>query len=424
MGAEAGRDPDQGPLAAFQRATRAFAHRNYRLFFFGQLVSLIGTWMQIIAQAWLVFTLTQSPFLLGLAGFAGQIPVFVIGPFMGAVADRFPRRRILIVTSVISMVLAMLAGVLTVTGRIEIWQIFVLAALLGTVNALDAPTRQSFLLELVGRTDLGNAIALNSSVFNAARLVGPAVGGLVVASVGEGWCFLGNGLSYLAATAALLMMRLAPVERPPPRQGSRLAEIAGGLAYARATPEVGRALLLLGIVSLAGMPYATLMPIFANEILGGGAQGLGILMSASGLGALAGALTLAARRGGSEGLAPWPRRSAAAFGLGLMLFAASGHFWLSALLLAGSGFALMFQAGTTNLMIQLSVPDQLRGRVMALYTSTFLGLAPFGALLAGALAHHIGAPLTVALCGGASLLAGLAIPLQRAGNVTIKSKGI
>ncbi len=414
----------QGPRAAFRRATRAFAHRNYRLFFLGQLVSLIGTWMQIIAQSWLVFRLTQSPFLLGLAGFAGQFPVFAIGPFMGAVADRFPRQRILITTSLIATVLATVAGVLTVTGRIEIWQIFVLAALLGTVNALDAPTRQSFLLELVGRADLGNAIALNSSVFNAARLVGPAVGGLVVASIGEGWCFIGNGLSYLAATTALVLMRLAPVDQPPPRQGSRLAEIAGGFAYARATPDVGRALLLLGIVSLAGMPYATLMPIFANEILGGGARGLGILMSASGLGALAGALTLAARQGGSEGLAPWPRRSAAAFGLGLMLFAASGHFWLSALLLSGSGFALMFQAGTTNLMIQLSVPDALRGRVMALYTSTFLGLAPFGALLAGVLANHIGAPWTVALCGCTSLLAGLAIPLHRPANVTNHTDGI
>lgn len=413
---DSGIAPEEPPQGAFRRATRALRHRNYRLFFVGQLVSLIGTWMQIIAQSWLVFRLTQSPFLLGLAGFAGQVPMFAIGPFMGAVADRFPRRRILIATSLVSCVLAILMGTLTVTGRIEIWHVFALAALLGTVNALDAPTRQSFLLEMVERTDLPSAIALNSSVFNAARMVGPALGGLLVAAVGEGWCFVGNGISYLAATSALAMMRLAAVPRPPRREGGRWAEIVGGIRYARETPEVGRALVLLGIVSLAGMPYATLMPIFATDILGGGPRALGILMSASGFGALAGALTLAARQGGAASLAPWPRRAAAAFGAGLVLFAGSTHFWVSAAILCGTGFALMFQAGTTNMIIQLGVPDALRGRVMALYTSTFIGLAPFGALLAGTLAHQIGAPWTVALCGLACLAAALVIPLTGKGR--------
>ena len=392
-----------------RHAGRALRHRNYRLFFAGQLVSLVGTWMQIVAQAWLVYRLTQSPFLLGLAGFAGQIPNLAFGPFMGSLADIFPRRRILVATSLAGLAIAGTLGLLTVGGHVEIWHVFVLAALLGTVNALDAPTRQSFLVEMVGREDLPSAIALNSSMFNAARLVGPAIGGLVVAATGEGWCFLVNAASYLAATAALLAMRLAPVEKRPPPAGGRLAEIAGGFAYARRTPAVGRALLLLGIVSIAGMPYATLMPIFATEVLGGGPRGLGILMSASGLGALAGALTLAGRRGGSDGLSPWPRRAAIGFGTGLVLFAASTSFWLSAMILAGTGFALMYQAGTTNLLIQLGVPDALRGRVMALYTSTFLGLAPIGALAAGALAGLIGAEATVAACGLASVLAGLAI---------------
>ena len=344
-----------------RHAGRALRHRNYRLFFAGQLVSLVGTWMQIVAQAWLVYRLTQSPFLLGLAGFAGQIPNLAFGPFMGALADIFPRRRILVATSLAGLAIAGTLGLLTVGGHVEIWHVFVLAALLGTVNALDAPTRQSFLLEMVGREDLPSAIALNSSMFNAARLVGPAIGGLVVAATGEGWCFLVNAASYLAATAALVAMRLAPVERRVAPAGGRLAEIAGGFAYARRTPAVGRALLLLGIVSIAGMPYATLMPIFATEVLGGGPRGLGILMSASGLGALAGALTLAGRRGGSDGLSPWPRRAAIGFGTGLVLFAASTSFWLSALILAGTGFALMYQAGTTNLLIQLGVPDALRG---------------------------------------------------------------
>jgi predicted MFS family arabinose efflux permease len=408
-------DPPEAAPGALARATRAFRHRNYRLFFLGQLVSLVGTWMQIVAQGWLVFRLTDSALALGVAGFATAFPMFAFGPFMGSVADRLPRRRILVATSLASCVLALAMGLLTVTHRIDLVTLLVLAFLLGTVNALDAPTRQSFTIELVGRDDLPNAIALNASMFNAARMIGPAIGGIVVGLVGEGWCFLGNGVSYLAATLALLAMRIAPAA-PAPARGGRLSELVGGIRHAASNPGIGRPLLLLGIVSLAGMPYATLMPIFVNDILGGGPKGLGLLMSASGLGALAGALTLTTRNGPVENLAAWPARAAAAFGAGLICFALSTSFWLSAALLAASGLALMVQAGTTNMLIQHRVPDSLRGRIMALYTTTFLGLAPFGALIAGAAAHRIGAPATVVLCGAASLAAALCFGLAGLGR--------
>lgn len=378
---------------------RALRYRNFRLFFVGQLLSLPGTWIQMVAQSWLIYRLTDSAALLGLAGFANQFPVFLMAPLGGALADRLDRRRLLIGTQVASSVLALLLAALTLSGQVSVWQVFVLAALLGVVNGFDLPARQAFTVELVGREDLPNAIALNSSAFNAARLIGPAVAGLLVAAAGEGWCFLLNGLSYVTVVAALAAMRLAPVARPV-QTASLLAHIVDGLRFVRGHVPIRSLLLLLGMVSLAGMPYAVLMPLFADRILGGGAQGLGILMSCAGGGALIGALALAARRS-PRGLSAWVPWAAFGFGLGLVAFSLSRSFWLSGLLLVPTGLALIVQMAASNTLLQLLVPDALRGRVMSLYSMMFMGMAPLGALLAGSLAELIGAPATV---GGGGVL--------------------
>ena len=397
---------DAGPARRLPAALRALRHRNYRLFAGGQLVSLTGTWMQSVAQAWLVYRLTGSTVLLGLVGFASQIPVFLLATAGGAVADRYRRRRILLVTQVANMLLALLLAGLTLGGHIEVWQVFILAAASGVVNAFDIPTRQAFVADLVGRDDLLNAIALNSSVINGARILGPALAGLLVAGVGEGWCFLINGVSYLAVITGLALMRL-PVRVHVPSAGSALANVLEGFRYVGRTAPVRALLLLLGLASLVGMPYAVLMPVFADQILHGGARELGILMGATGVGALAGALTLAARRG-LRGLGRWVAVSAAGFGACLMLFAASRSLWLSAALLVPTGFFMMVTMASSNTLIQAMVPDALRGRVMAVYSMMFIGMAPFGALLAGALAGHLGAPVTVAL-GGAVCVVGAAL---------------
>src|SRR5688500_3855841 len=276
-------------------ALRALQNRNYRLFAAGQLVSLIGTWMQMVAQAWLIYRLTGSAALLGLIGFASQIPVFLLAPLGGVIADRANRHSVVVVTQAVAMVLALTLAALTLTGAVAVWHIFALAALLGLTNAFAMPARQSFIVEMVGREDLINAIALNSSMVNGARVVGPAVAGLVVAAVGEGWCFLLNGLSYVAVISALLLMRPDP-PRPVRAHGSALESIVEGFVYSWRTAPVRALLLLLGLVSLMGMPYSVLMPIFADQILDGGANAYGLLMSASGVGALAGAASLTVRK--------------------------------------------------------------------------------------------------------------------------------
>jgi MFS family permease len=385
---------------------RALNHRNYRLFISGQLVSLIGTWMQSVAQAWLVYRLTGSPVLLGAVGFAGQIPVFLLAPVGGLFADRHDRRRILLLTQSVSMLLALVLGGLTLAGRIEVWHVATIAALLGIVNGFDIPTRQAFVTELVGRQDLINAIALNSSMFNGARIVGPAIAGVLVATVGEGWCFLANGFSYVAVLTGLLAIR-RPVPVRAPRQGTAFAEASEGFRFAAGTAPVRALLLLLGLVSLTGMPYAVLMPVMAAGVLGVGATGLGVLMGASGAGALTGALVLA-RRGSVRGLGRWVAMAAAGFGTSLVLFALSRWFWLSAILLLPVGFAMMIQMSSSNTLIQSMVPDHLRGRVMAVYSMMFMGMAPFGALLAGVLADRLGAPATIAI-GGVASVAGAAV---------------
>ncbi len=393
------------PTPAQPGMLRAFRHRNFRLFFFGQLLSLPGTWIQALAQAWLIYRMTDSAVLLGLAGFANQFPVFLMAPLGGAVADRFSRHRLLLATAVASAVLALGLAALTLSGRVEVWHVFVLAVLLGMVNGFDLPARQAFTVEMVGREDLPNAIALNSSAFNAARLIGPAVAGVLVAAAGEGWCFLLNGLSYATVLGALLAMRLEPFSRPV-QTGSMLTHIADGVRYVRGHLPIRSLLLLLGMVSLAGMPYAVLMPVFADRILGGGPQGLGILMSCAGGGALAGALLLAARRS-TRGLGSWVPWAAFGFGLGLVCFSQSRNFWLSCALLVPTGFAMMVQMASSNTLLQMMVPDALRGRVMSLYAMMFMGMAPLGALLAGSLAEVAGAPATVAVGGGLCMLAAL-----------------
>ena len=383
--------PQTGWLRASLRALR---HRNFQLFFSGQLISLIGTWMQSVAQSWLVYRLTGSSLLLGAVGFASQIPVFLVAPLGGIAADRFNRQRVVIATQVSSMLLAFILAVLTLTHTVHKGHIFVLAALLGVVNAFDIPARQSFLVEMVGKEDLMNAIALNSSMFNGARIVGPAVAGILVAKIGEGWCFFANGVSYIAVIIGLVMMRVPPSSRVS--AGPALAHLIEGFRFARHTAPIRALLMLLGLVSLVAMPYTVLMPVFADKILHGGARGLGILMGATGVGALLGALCLATRVG-VRGLGRWVAFSCGGFGISLALFCFSRSFWLSAMLLLPVGFCMMLQMSSSNTLIQAMVPDHLRGRVMAMYTMMFMGMAPFGSLLGGALADRLGAPLTVLL---------------------------
>ncbi len=374
-------------------ALRSLRYRDFRLFFTGQFISLVGTWMQSIAQSWLVYRLTGSSALLGGLGFAGQVPVFLLATIGGTVSDRYSRHRLVIGTQTASMLLAFILAALTLTGQVRVWHIFVLAALLGAVNALDIPARQSFMVEMVGKEDLINAIALNSSIFNGARIIGPAIAGLLVAKIGEGWCFFTNGVSYIAVIIGLLLMDLKAPRRAEV-SGSALSRILEGFRFVRRTAPIRYILLMLGVTSIMGMPYTVLMPIFADRILHSGARGLGLLMGASGIGAVIGALSLAVRSG-IRGLGRWVGYACAGFGLSLILFCWSSFFWLSVLLQIPVGFFLMVQMGASNTLIQAMVPDDLRGRVMAVYSMVFMGVAPFGAFLGGVLAEKLGAPLTI-----------------------------
>ncbi len=376
---------------------RAFNHRNYRLFFIGQFISLCGTWMQTVAQAWLVYRLTGSAILLGFVGFSSQIPVFLISPIAGVVADRYNRHRIIVFTQTAAMLLAFILALLTLTHQVRVWHIPVLAALLGIVNAFDVPARQAFIKDMVGKNDLINAVALNSSMFNSARMIGPAIAGVLVAAVGEGLCFLINSVSYLAVIAGLLQMRI-PAQNNLQPAGGTLNSIAEGFKFAWHAEPVRLLLILLGLVSLVGMPYAVLMPIFADQVLHGGPKALGMLLAAVGIGALTGALILANRRG-IHGLERWITISLAGFGTCLFLFSFSRSFWLSMALLLPAGFFMIGQMASSNTFIQTIVPDNLRGRVMSFYAMMFIGMAPFGSLLAGALAHKLGAPSAVAIGG-------------------------
>lgn len=388
---------------------RALRHRNFQLFFSGQLISLIGTWMQQVAQSWLIFRLTHSPVLLGFVGFCGQIPSFILGPFGGYVADTFNRRKTLIVTQSAAMVLAIILAGLTLGGVIQQWHIFLLAALLGIVNAFDVPVRQAFLVQMVEREDLMNAIALNSSMFNGARIVGPAVAGLLVAAIGEGWCFFANGVSYVAVIIGLAMM--TPRLLPQSASSSPLANIVEGFRFVGRTAPIRALLLLLGLASFAGMPYTVLMPVFADDIFHAGARGLGLLMGASGAGALIGSVMLA-MRSTVRGLGNWVAMASMTFGASAIAFAFSRSFVVSMILLVPVGAAMMVQMASSNTLIQSMVPDELRGRVMAVYSMMFVGLGPIGALIAGALAHRIGAPITVAAGGVLTILGAVAFAMR------------
>jgi MFS family permease len=421
-----GERPAAKPIGRFAAIVRALRHRNFQLFFAGQLISLVGTWMQTVAESWLVYRITGSSLMLGIVGFASQVPVFLLSPLGGMVADRYNRHRVVITTQCTAMILAGIYAVLILGGWIRVWEIVVLASLLGVVNAFDIPARQAFLVEMVGKEDLLNAIALNSSMFNGARVVGPAIAGILVAWIGEGWCFFANSVSFIAVIIGLMMMHVTP--REIAAHGSMFEHIAEGFRYVRRTMPVRTLLLLIGLVSLVGMPYSVLMPIFADRILHGGARGLGLLMGATGIGAVIGALTLAMRTG-VRGLGRLAAIAAAGFGGTLIIFALSKNFWFSLVALVPVGFSLMLQMACSNTLIQSMVPDRLRGRVMSLYSMMFMGMAPLGALLGGALAGWIGAPWTVAGGGvicliGAGLFA-LKIPaLRTEARELIVSQGI
>ncbi len=399
------------------RILRALDSRNYRLFFAGQGVSLIGGFMTRIASAWLVYRLTDSPFLLGLVGFAATIPTFVFGPLVGPLVDRSSRLRLVIGAQALSMLEALTLAALAFSGVIEVWHVVLLNLFKGFVDVVEVPARQSLVVDMVERReDLPNAIALNSAVFNVARLVGPSIGGLAIAAAGEAACFLADGLSYLAVIAALLAMRLP--ERPPRVTvvpfGRQLRE---GLVYALGAGPIRAILLLLSLTSLVGMPYITLAPVMARDVLGGGPDTLGFLMASIGVGALAGTLLLASRPS-VRGFGTIIAVAAATFGVAAAVFALSRVFWLSSFALAVAGAGMIVHAAAANTILQTLVGDEMRGRVMSLYAVAIIGMMPFGSLGSGALASRVGAPATIfaggALCLVGALLFARQLPAMRA----------
>jgi len=386
------------------RIFRALRYRNYRLFFIGQGISLIGTWMQQVAMSWLVYSLTNSALMLGVVAFSGLICTFLLSPFAGVLVDRLDRHRILVVTQALAMLQALTLAAVVLTGTAAVWNLILLSIALGLINAFDMPTRQSFVLDMVdNREDLGNAIALNSSLFNSARLIGPSVAGVLVATVGEGLCFLINGISFIAVIACLLAMKIAPT---PPRgkQEDFFRGMKDGANYAFGFPPVKYIIILLAFSALVAMPYPVLMPVFAKEVLQGGANTLGFLMAAAGVGALAGAIYLASRKN-VFGLDKIIVVSTFSFGIGLICFSLSRIVVLSMIFMAVTGFGMVVQLAASNTILQTIADDDKRGRVMSIFIMSFMGLAPFGSLLFGGLADVIGAPYTL-LIGGACVLAG------------------
>ena len=377
---------------------RALGHRNFRLYLAGQGVSIIGTWTQQVAMAWLVYQLTGSPLWLGVVGFAGQIPALFLTPLAGSLIDRCDRHRILLITQGAALAQAAALAALTLTGAVAAWHVVALSLLLGALNAFDIPTRQSFLSELVGKGDLANAIALNSSVFNGARLVGPALAGLLLALTGPGGCFLANALSYVAVLAALCAMRL-PRRRCAATPGRLLGGVYEGLAYAWRSAPIRSLLVLIGLFNMAGMAETTLLPVVATQALAGGSTTLALLSGAAGLGAFAAAVLLAARRS-VRGLERWVLAAAGVFGLAMIAFSFAATLWAAALLLSVTGFTLLRLPAAANTLLQTLVAEDKRGRVVSLYTMMVTGLAPVGGLLAGLLADRVGAALALRLAGG------------------------
>lgn len=398
--------PRQGEVNRGLRSSilRAFRWKNYRLFFAGQSFSLVGTWMQQVAMSWLVYRLTGSAFLLGVIGFVSMVPTLFVSPFAGVLADRWDRRRLLIATQGLAMAQAFVLAALVLSGSVQVWHIIFLSLLLGIVNSCDVPIRQSFVVEMIeAKEDLANAIALNSSMFHGTRLIGPSLAGMLISMVGEGVCFLVNGLSYIAVIVSLVAMRLEPRARVPGK-GKVLHEVFEGLSYALSSPPISSILLLLAGMSLVGFPYVILLPVFAREVLLGGPHTFGFLMTATGTGSFVAALYLASRRN-VLGLNRLLVVSPALFGVCIAAFSFSRSLGLSLAILFFSGFAMMVLVTASNTIIQTVVDDDKRGRVMSLYTMAFMGVSPFGALIAGFMAGHIGSPNTVAIGGACSILA-------------------
>jgi MFS family permease len=404
------------PATGLLSIGRALRHRNYRLFFSGQSISLIGTWLTKVATSWLIYRLTGSALLLGVLGFAGQIPTFVLAPLAGVLVDRWDRYRVMVVTQVLAMVQSALLAGLALAGVINVWHVLALSIMQGLITAFEMPARQSMVVQMVeDRADLPNAIALNSSMVNAARLIGPAVAGVVIAAVGEGWCFFVDALSYLAVITSLLMMRITP--RPRVAKSTRvLPEMIEGFRYVAGFAPIRSILLLLAMVSLAGMPYMVLLPVIAREVMGGGPGTLGALTAASGLGALCGAIYLASRTS-VLGLGRVIGGAAALFGVGLMTFSRVGVLWLALPLMLLTGAGMMLQMAASNTILQTLVDEDKRGRVMSLFAMAVFGTVPFGSLLAGVLASRIGAQNTLLVggvaCGVASALFFRALPELR-----------
>jgi MFS family permease len=392
--------------ARFAHAWRALRHRNFRLFFGGQSISLIGTWMTRVATSWLVYRLTKSAILLGTVGFAGQIPTFLLAPFAGVIVDRIDRRKVLVWTQTLAMLQSLALAALTLSHRITIAEILVLSAFQGTINAFDMPGRQSFMIRMVEeRSDLSNAIAINSSMVNMARLIGPSLAGIVIAATNEGWCFLIDGISYIAVIASLLMMRITH-EQLHHHGATMLDQMRQGWEYVAGSLPIRSILMLFCIISLMGWPFTVLMPIFAAKVLGGGPHTLGFLMGAVGVGSLISALSLVLRRS-VRGLTRMIPVAAAIFGAGLIAFGVSRNQWLSMAMMLVAGFGMMQGLTISNTILQTLVDEKLRGRVMSYYTMAFVGMAPFGSLLAGGLAHAIGAPHTVMVSGVACIAGSL-----------------
>ena len=376
---------------------RALRSRNYRLFFCGQIVSLLGNWMTQIATGWLVWSLTKSPFMLGAVGFAGQIPAFLLSPVAGVYIDSTPRHRILVFTQTLAMVQSFVLALLALTGYIAVWHIMVLMILQGLINAFDMPARQAFVVEIVeDNLDLGNAIALNSSIFNAARMVGPAIAGLILALGNAGWCFFIDGISYIGVIVCLLMMKVAPIEKKK-RENPQI-QLREGYAYAIGFPPIRALLLLIAGMSLIGMPYSVLMPVVATKILHGGSSTYAMLVAFSGLGALTGALILAARES-VRGLGRVIPYCTLGFGLALVIFSHSHFLWLSVLTIFVMGYAMMMQNASSNTILQTIVEPDKRGRVMSFYVMAFMGMMPLGSLWSGAIAERIGTQNTLLICG-------------------------
>ncbi|MEO8432097.1 MAG: MFS transporter [Acidobacteriota bacterium] len=397
-------DVAASPVASpFSHAWRALRYRNFQLFVAGQSISLIGTWMTRLATTWLVYRLTHSALLLGIVGFSGQILTFLLAPFAGVWVERFDRRRLLVWTQAAAALQSLALAALALARVINLQEIIALAAFQGVINAFDMPARQAFLVQMVDDPkDLGNAIAVNSSMANGARLVGPVIAGVVIAVVGEGLCFLIDGVSYFAVIASLLVMRIQP-RNALRSAGSLREQMREGWNYVRTFRPIRSILVLFALLSLMGYPYALLLPVFAADVLHGGAHTLGWLTGASGVGALVSGISLAVRKS-VVGLTRMLHGAAAIFGVALILFGLSHTLWLSLVLLVFVGFGMMQGLSVSNTIIQTLVPEGMRTRVMSYYVTAFFGTAPFGSLLAGMLAHHIGAPRTVMVTGALCLV--------------------